>query len=239
MSLNDRNTLNPYKVGAVAWTLALIVVGAALVDWRYRFSYEVPTAARAGDLGFRFDFSKRSCLNTNSEAGTSPGFLGACGVAKDLDIHRGKFIETILIAGQFGNSTFSNSIFDWVKAHASRWANVKFLGNLIWDSEFPMAEFVGVQFVDSDLRGPIFSGAKFIDCEFRNSKILDASFRGTTFLRTKFVNTTCSNCDFSSAKFQESSIDRPFEKTIFNMETVLPFPIEQVGKYGFEFRDGI
>jgi uncharacterized protein YjbI with pentapeptide repeats len=142
-----------------------------------------------------------------------------------------------MIAGTIANSDLKDVVFDWVTGHGMQWLTISFQDGKIWDSEFPFAEFRGVKFENVDFRGVNFSGAKFTDCEFKDSRLLDSNFRGAVFLRTVFVGSVCKSCDFSAAKFDSSLIDRPFEKALFNLETVLPFPIEQVGRFGFEFRD--
>lgn len=229
--------INPWAIATAGWTFVLLLAALWLADWRYRYSYEVPTVTSQGDKGFRFDLSKRLCIDQNGAPGVSQNHLGPCGVVKDLALRRAKVENHVLIAGTVASSTFTNVIFDWVSGHGSRWSEIKLTGGKFWDSEFPFAEFRGVKFQGTDLRGVSFNGAKFIDCEFKDVEILDSSFRNATLVRTVFLNSVCSSCDFSGAKFEESSIDRPFEKAVFNLETVLPFPIEQVERYGFEFRD--
>lgn len=228
---------NPWTIAAAGWTLVLLLAALWLADWRYRYSYEVPTVTSQGDRGFRFDFNKRLCVDQMGNAGVSQNHFGPCGVIKDLVLKRAKVENHVLIAGTVASSSFTNVIFDWVTGHGSRWSDTKMTGGKLWDSEFPFAEFRGVKFENVDLRGVSFNGAKFFDCEFKDVKILDSSFRNATLVRTAFLNSVCSSCDFSGAKFEASLIDRPFEKAIFNLETVLPFPVEQVERFGFEFRD--
>ena len=237
MALISGRKPSPFQIAVAAWTFVLLIFGFWIADWRYRFSYEVPAVTRQGDKGFRFNLATRACVNSAGIQGVSENHLGACGIINDLNLKRAKIENQIMIAGTITNSELKDVIFDWVTAHGMRWLTISFQDGKIWDSEFPLAEFRGVKFENVDFRGISFAGAKFIDCEFKNSRLLDSNFRGAVFLRTAFVGSVCQYCDFSGAKFDSSQIDRPFEKAIFNLETVLPFPVEQVDRFGFEFRN--
>lgn len=229
--------LNPFVVAVIAWTFVLVIFGLWIADWSYRFSYEVPAQRRQGDKGFRFNLASGACVDSTGVKGVSENHLGPCGVANGLKLKRAKIENHNMIAGTIRDSEFNGVVFDWVTAHGMRWFKISFQGGKIWDSELLFAEFSGVKFENVDFRGVSFNGAKFIDCEFKNSRLLDTTFRGATFLRTNFVGSFCELCDFSSAQFDSSNIDSPFERAFFNLQTVLPFPIEQADRFGFEFRD--
>lgn len=237
MANNADSRYSPFVIAAFVWTFALVGIGIGIAEWRFRLSYEVPAVVKQGDKGFRYHLSRRKCINSEGVEGYSENHFGPCGLVRDLKLRRAKVENHIMIAGTLVNSDLKNVIFDWVTAHGMRWNDIGFQEGKIWDSEFPLAEFRGVKFVNIDFRGVSFSDAKFIDCQFINSRLLDTSFRGAVFIGSAFIGTTCSSCDFSAAKFEESTIDLPFENAIFNLKTVLPFPVEQIDRFGFKFRE--
>lgn len=239
MEMNLAKNRNPYVIALVAWTIVLLAVGVFLFEWRYRLSYDVPNVVRYGDKGFRFNLNKRKCVDQDGVAGISRNFLGPCGVAEGISLKRSKIENRILIAGTITSSNMTDVLFEWVKAHGMRWSDIEFHSGKIVDSEFPLAEFHGVKFENVDFRGVNFNGAKFFDCQFKNSRFRDANFRGANIVRSVFIGSDCAGCDFTFAKFEDSSIQGRFESAYFNFQTVLPFPINQISRYGFEYRDGL
>lgn len=219
--------------------LAAILIGTLLAaaEWRYKFSYSIPVQLSERDLGFRFRTNERQCRDAAEQDGRSVGFFGECGVVEHLEMRRVKIESHNAIASVNKDLTFQRAFISWLSAQFSSWKDVQFLSAKLWDSDFHLTTMENIVFEDVDLRGISFRQAKLVNVTFRNSTMLDMSFRGALLRGVKFEGTACINCDFSDTDMKDSKLDKPFKGAVFSIGTQLPFPYEQVGKFGFELRD--
>lgn len=235
--MNLKRIWNPTNV--LSALLLAIMLGALIfaLDWRYKFSYSAPPETTVGDLGFRYRQDQRACRNSLDEEGRSKDFLGECGRLEGRHMRRVQLRTYNIIASLNQDLVIEGSFIEWLSAQVSRWENVHMLSTKLWDSEFQHSVLENVVFDAVDLRGVSFREAKLVNVTFRNAKMMDMSFRGARLQGVKFENTTCQICDFSGADMGDTQMDLPFQKASFSLGTRLPFPYEQVGKYGFELRD--
>lgn len=235
--MNFRRFLSPtFVLSAVLLLLSLGALGAAL-DLRYKLSFVTPVEATKGDLGFRFRQEEGRCRNSLEEEGRSDGFWGECGRLHGAQMTRVKLREHNAIASLNEETVIKDLFIEWLSAQVSRWKNVRLADGKLWDSELQYSTWENVVFEDMDLRGVSFREAKLENVTFRNTRMMDMSFRGSRLKGVKFENTICQFCDFTGADMGDVKMDLPFHRASFSLTTRLPFPYEQVGKYGFELRD--
>lgn len=215
----------------------LILSLAASLEWRYKLTYSVPSYITDNDLGFRFRLDVRRCRNVADIEGRSPSYFGQCGLLERASMKRVKIESHDAIASLNKSVMIEDSFVSWLSAQLSRWEDAQFHSGQLWDSDFNRAKFSSVIFENMDIRGLSFRDASFEKVTFRNTSLLDVSFRGAKLNHVIFENSECRNCDFRDAKMGTAKLDKPFVKAVYSLATELPFPYEQVGKYGFELYD--
>jgi hypothetical protein len=225
-------------VAAVIFALILFVSLLAAIEWRYHVTYSVPSALLSNDMGFRLRWDVLRCENAKGQEGRSDSYLGQCGRYENGELRRTKFRNHDGIAAEIKDVRFKSLSAEWLSAQHSRWENVELNSGTIWNSDFSNALFTNVIFDDIDFRGLSFDGAHFKNVTFRGSDLMNSSFRGAVLEKVTFENSTCSRwCDFRSAKMRDTKILEPFNKALFNLETELPFPYEEVGIRGFQYSE--
>jgi hypothetical protein len=216
----------------------LVLFGSlfSLANWRFGFLQPDLPLHDELDRGFRLDTERMVCRNDRLELGQSPGFIGPCGVLSKFQWKGSKVKNREAIGITFRNSNFEDFFFEWFGAQWSFWINGTFADGEMREVDFRDSLFKKVIFRNVKFEGTRWIGARFEDCTFLNSTFHDNQFRGAVFVRTKFKNVTCTHCDFRSAKFQDSVVDGVFSETTYNENSVFPFPIEEAGQHGFEYR---
>ena len=220
---------------AVILTLVLVGTLLGLADWRYKLSFQTPETSEF-DRGFRWNRDERRCENAKREGGDSPGFLGPCGRISDQVYRRVKLFNHSAVAFTAEGFRFDRFYFEWFDGFGSRWWRGEFSRGEFFEVDMPYAQFKNVVFDGVQISGARFYGATFEDCVFRNVELVDATFRDAKFLRTRFENTDCDLCDFGGAEFLESEIQGSMTRAYYNENSALPFPIEDAGLRGFQYR---
>ncbi len=228
---------SPQFVLSITLLAVLLATLIFTIEWRYKVSYSVPSELTTNDKGFRFRMDNRTCRNSKDVPGYSRGFLGECGVLEGAQLRRFKIQSKGMISGVVREASLATPFIEWLSAQMSRWENVKIISGSLWDSEFQRSSLENVVFEGVDLRGVSFRDASLTNVTFRDCKMLDMSFRRAQLKNVKFERTSCRFCDFVGTKMGSATLDTPFESAGFSFETELPFPYEQVGKYGFVLRD--
>lgn len=221
----------------VAGILTLVLVAGLiwLADWRYKFRLRTPSTAEF-DLGFRFNSKALRCENSGGQAGDSPGFFGPCGVVEKQTYERVKFVNYSASAFTGRGLKIDRFYFEWFDGFGSRWRQSEFLNGQFLEADMPFAHFKNVVFDRVNIVGARFYGATFEDCVFRDTSFTDVNFRDVKFIHTRFERSDCDLCDFAGAKFSDSEIQGPMKRAYYSEETALPFPIEEAGARGFEYR---
>lgn len=225
------------EVALVAGILTLVLVAALvwLADWRYKFRFSTPSTAQF-DRGFRFNHQELRCQDSKGASGDSEGFFGNCGVMKGQSFRRVKFVNYVAVAFTGQQIHFDRFYFEWLDGLGARWRDSEFANGEFFEVDMPFAHFKNVVFDRVNFVGARLFGATFEDCIFRDTTFIDTTFRDAKFIRTRFERSDCDLCDFASVKFVDSDIQGPMKRAYYNEETVLPFPIEEAGIRGFEYR---
>lgn len=164
-------------------------------------------AAQAEDQGFRYDESKRKCVNASNEEGRNPDWFGECGVQDGKDFSNADWTRINL-----RGALFTNCVVKFARIE-----NADLTGFESENSNFERASFEGssvgfAKFTDSNLRDTSFDsvsmdGSQFKGADLRNANLYRASLSGNSFVRTKLDRADLQDAYLTGAQFVVSSLN--------------------------------
>lgn len=234
LSLNQKPPIQVWLPLSIL-LLFLLVSLALAANSKFLFRYKVPTGLLTSDRGFRYDLQAQACLDGAGKRGRSSNFLGPCGDVEGVKLSHAKLLEHTLIAATVNRSTIQDFHGEFISAQGSNWENSEIRSSRILGSDFHLSQWRNVVFERVQLTGVAFTRARFVNVVFRDSVLDDVNFFASKLENVRFERTKCRRCAFADVDMESTHIDGAFESATFNLNTKLPFVVNEAGKYGFQF----
>ncbi|MBS1986257.1 MAG: pentapeptide repeat-containing protein [Bdellovibrionales bacterium] len=204
--------------------------------------------ARAEDKGFRWNETKRKCLDGAGQEGRNPDVLGQCGIFSKADFSQQDLSRLDLRGSEFDDCKFTsarldgtdltgivakNTSFERISGSQSLWRFASTDGAIFRDASLFGAGFDGGQHKRGDFRYTDFShamlnGSGFAGSYFDNSILTDTTLIGAQLVTSSLNNSWVCGADFSNAQ----DIRSTWRSVRYDATTRLPFSRQEADKRG-------
>jgi len=167
------------------------------------------TAARAGDLGFRFNGA--ACVNAQGKTGLNPGFFGPCGDLQHISVNGLPLDGTDLTGAVFDGSDFSTTSFngailDYASFKGTNLTGTNLMNAQIHSSNLQGAILVNAKMANADIKSSDFTKANFTGVALSLLDLSGSKFSGVNFTGAALDGTNFSNAELTSTLFANANL---------------------------------